>query len=78
MKPGDTITVNILVAVPKLVGMTKANALIALSSAKLSAGTITEQSDESIAKDCVISSGPPADTPEPTGTAIDIVVSLGP
>ena len=78
MQPGDTITVDILVAVPNLVGSSKADALSALSNAGLRAGTITEQSDDSTAKDCVISSNPPAGTLEPTGTAIDIVVSLGP
>lgn len=63
---------------PKLVGLEKSAALMAVSEAKLKIGSLTESYDTSVAAGRIVSQLPVADSKLFEGAGIAIVVSLGP
>jgi len=67
-----------LVQVPQLTGLTEAEAIRAITDAKLTPGIRTDSFDEAIPAGSVIGSTLPAGLEVPTGTAIDYEVSNGP
>ena len=69
---------EVLVAVPDVAGMTQVAATDTLVGAGLIAGAITESYHATIAAGQVISQNPAADVMVLPGSAVDMVVSLGP
>ena len=67
-----------LVEVPQLTGLTEADAIQAITDAKLKLGVRTDSFDEAIPAGSVIGSTLPAGLEVPTGTPIDYEVSKGP
>src|SRR5204863_7081177 len=65
------------VAVPNVVGQTQAAATSAITSAGLTAGTVTMQSSTTVASGNVISESPAAGTSVAKGSAVNLVVSSG-
>src|SRR5205823_491920 len=65
------------VAVPNVVGETEAAATSAITSAGLTAGTVTMQSSTTVASGNVISESPAAGTSVAKGSAVNLVVSSG-
>lgn len=65
------------VAVPNLAGMTEADAQLALTTAKLTLGQITESTSPTVAKGQVISTDAATGTMVPEGSAINLVISNG-
>ena len=65
------------VAVPNVVGQTQAAATSAITSAGLTAGTVTMQSSTTVASGSVISESPAAGTSVASGSAVNLVVSSG-
>jgi serine/threonine-protein kinase len=66
------------VDVPSLEGMTIEAAKAALENAGLELGVVDEQNNENVPEDRIISQSPAAFTEVPKGTAVNVVVSLGP
>ncbi len=66
------------IAVPNVVGLVQADAETAITDAMLIVGDITEQNDFNVPAGNVISQNPNGGTLVAGGTAIDLVVSLGP
>ncbi|MHC4573586.1 MAG: PASTA domain-containing protein [Planctomycetota bacterium] len=71
----DVVPQQILV--PDIVGMTQAEANSAIIAAGLVVGTITEDFNDTVPAGYVLSQSPVAETPVPTGSSVDFVVSLG-
>jgi beta-lactam-binding protein with PASTA domain/tRNA A-37 threonylcarbamoyl transferase component Bud32 len=67
-----------MVAVPQLTGMTEADAVRAISDAKLTLGVRTDSFDPAVPAGSVIGTTLPAGFDVPTGTPIDYEVSKGP
>ncbi len=67
-----------LVPVPQLTGLTEADAIQAITDAKLRLGVRTESFDPVVVAGSVIGTSLPALLEVPTGTAIDYEVSKGP
>src|SRR5437762_9304449 len=65
------------VAVPNVVGETEATATSAITSAGLTAGTVTQQSSTTVASGNVITESPAAGTSVASGAAVSLVVSSG-
>src|SRR5437763_11840802 len=65
------------VAVPNVVGQTQAAATSAITSAGLTAGTVTQQSSTTVASGNVISESPAAGTSVASASAVNLVVSSG-
>src|SRR5207244_12644851 len=65
------------VAVPNVVGQTQAAATSAITSAGLTAGTVTQQSSTTVASGSVISESPAAGTSVASASAVNLVVSSG-
>src|SRR6184192_3213511 len=65
------------VAVPNVVGETEAAATSAITSAGLTAGTVTMQSSATVASGSVISESPAAGTSVAMASAVNLVVSSG-
>src|SRR5205823_2959991 len=65
------------VAVPNVVGETEAAATSAITSAGLTAGTVTMQSSTTVASGNVISESPAAGTSVASASAVNLVVSSG-
>ena len=66
------------VTVPDVVGQTQAAATTAISGAGLVVGTVTPQSSATVPAGSVISQNPAAGTSVAPGSAVNLVVSLGP
>ena len=66
------------VEVPDVVGMTQGNAEAAIVAAQLTVGNVTEEFSCTVPAGDVISQDPVAGTCVDPGTAVDLVVSLGP
>jgi beta-lactam-binding protein with PASTA domain len=66
------------VAVPNVVGLTQAAAQSAVAGAGLTAGTVTTANSATVASGLVISQSPSSGVSVPTGSAVAMVVSLGP
>ncbi|WP_125704429.1 Stk1 family PASTA domain-containing Ser/Thr kinase [Lacticaseibacillus daqingensis] len=65
-------------AVPDLRGMTRSQAVSALTAADLKLGTVSHKASSKVAKDHVISSDPTRATSVKTDSAVDVVLSSGP
>jgi beta-lactam-binding protein with PASTA domain len=64
--------------VPIVTGMTEPNATIAIAGVdNLTVGTVSYDFNDTVAMGLVISQNPPAGTTVPTGTSVDLVISLG-
>ena len=68
----------VMVPVPDVVGMIQANAEAAITSANLTVGTITTANSLTVPAGSVISQDPVGGTSAPQGSAVNLVVSLGP
>jgi beta-lactam-binding protein with PASTA domain len=66
------------VTVPNVVGQTQSAAENAITSAGLTVGTISQQNDNSVPAGNVISQNPTAGSSVGAGSAVDLVLSLGP
>jgi hypothetical protein len=66
------------VDVPNVVGMTQTDAETAITAASLTVGTVATVNSNTVASGDVISQDPAAGTNITSGSAVDIVVSLGP
>jgi serine/threonine-protein kinase len=65
------------IAVPKVVGLTQADAKTLIEEAKLTMGEVSEQNSETVTAGSVISQNPAAQTKVAEGTKIDLVISSG-
>jgi serine/threonine-protein kinase len=65
-------------SVPSIVGMTEAQAINALNTAKLSPGAASHQYDDNVKQGYVISQSLDKDTEVDEGTSVDYVISDGP
>lgn len=77
----DTVLVKAdlkMVAVPDVVGSTQASASASLVAAKLDVGKLTTQNSTAMPAGCVISQNPAAGSLVPEGSAVSLVISLGP
>jgi len=77
----DSVTVTAaprLVTVPDLGGLSQAEAEAALAAAGLALGTLGTAHSDTVPEGDVISQVPSAGSSVPGGTAVDIVISLGP
>ncbi len=63
--------------VPTLTGLSQADAIAALSSAGLNAGTINSDYSSTVEEGCVISQGTSAGRTVEMGSTVDLVISLG-
>lgn len=80
---GQTVTATATyvlstVSVPDLAGMTEAAAQSTITSAGLLVGLLTQEYSSAVPAGEVISQNPIPDTSVVTGTAVDLVISLGP
>ena len=83
--PGSFLTIIIsgkgggpaIIAVPNVVGMTRAAAESAITSANLKVGTVTSQSSNTVPAGNVISQNPTAGTNLQQGSPVNLVISLG-
>jgi RHS repeat-associated protein len=66
------------VSVPPVVGLTQNAATTAITGAGLSVGGVTTEYSDTVANGSVISQNPAANTLVVPGTAVDLVISLGP
>ena len=73
----DTVTVIARVIVPNVVGRLQAVAATDLAAVRLTVGAVTNQYDDTVAADHVISQSPIAGTIVGAGAPIDLVISLG-
>jgi serine/threonine-protein kinase len=81
---GAKTTITVLVStgkaqslMPDLTGMTEQDAILALTNASLTLGTITQSDSPTVAKNLVISTDPPANQKIPAETVVNIVLSTG-
>jgi len=81
---GAKTTITVLVStgkaqslMPDLTGMTEQDAILALTNASLTLGTITQSDSPTVAKNLVISTDPPANQQIPAETVVNIVLSTG-
>ena len=72
-----TATFEVGVAVPNVVGTTQSAATSAITGAKLSMGTVTQQSSSTVASGDVIGEMPAAGSYVAPGSAVNLVVSSG-
>jgi DNA-binding beta-propeller fold protein YncE len=70
-------TAPVQVAVPNVVGQTQAAATTAITGAGLSVGVVSQQSSSTVASGSVISESPAAGTNVSSGSAVNLVVSMG-
>lgn len=88
LPPGQLVlpdtTINFVVSlgppatVPDVSGLSEADAAITLDAARLVVGNVTTQNDLNVPAGAVISQNPVAGTIVDPGTAVDLVISLGP
>lgn len=80
---GATLTINVTAvntqtAVPNIVGQTQAAATSAITTVGLVVGIVTNANSNTVPQGSVISSNPAAGTLVNPGTAVSLVISLGP
>src|SRR5204862_4272659 len=73
-----TIQVSAAVSVPAVVGLAQAAATSAITSAGLTAGAVTAATSAAVPLGSVISQTPVGGTSVASGSAVTLVVSLGP
>ncbi len=81
--PGSPISLEISlgpepVTVPNLLGVPRSQAEAAITGAGLVVGTVTEVHSDSVAAGAILSQDPQAGTELPPGSAVNLVVSIGP
>ncbi len=69
---------TVTVAVPNVVGQSGSDAVAAIQSAGLAVGALTQQHSNTVAAGSVISQNPAAGASVAPGTAVALVISLGP
>ena len=74
----QTAAPSATVAVPNLIGLTQSEAIVALHNAKLSLGAVTQMTSTPVPKGVVAAMSPVPDSVVPSGSAVDITVSIGP
>lgn len=74
----QTAAPSATVAVPNLIGLTQAEAIVAIENAKLSLGAVTQMTSTSVPKGVVAAMSPVSSSVVPSGSAVDITVSIGP
>jgi len=74
----QTAAPSATVAVPNLIGLTQSEAIVALHNAKLSLGAVTQMTSTPVPKGVVAAMSPVPDSVAPSGSAVDITVSIGP
>jgi hypothetical protein len=74
----ETAAPSPTVAVPSLIGLTQAEATLAIEDAKLLLGSVKEVTSSSVPKGVVAAVSPVPGSDVPTGSAVDITVSTGP
>ena len=67
-----------MVTVPNVEGLTQDAATTAITAAKLTGGTVTQQSSNTVAAGNVISQDPPSGNSVAQGSSVNLVVSSGP
>ena len=67
-----------MVTVPNVEGLTQAAATTAITAAKLTGGTVTQQSSNTVATGNVISQDPPSGNSVAQGSQVNLVISSGP
>jgi hypothetical protein len=65
------------VAVPNLIGLTQAEAIVAIENAKLSLGAVAQVTSTSMPKGVVAAMSPVPGSVVPSGSAVEITVSIG-
>ncbi len=83
VNPGSSIDLVVSlgpgsVAVPNVVELTEADAMANIGAAGLAVGTVMQQTDDTVLAGKVISQDPAAGTTVALGSAVNLVVSLGP
>jgi beta-lactam-binding protein with PASTA domain len=73
-----TISGSVTIPIPNVVGITQAAAAMAVVSAGLTIGTVTQQSSATVPAGIVISQSPAGGTNVTAGSAVNIVISTGP
>ncbi len=68
----------VMVTVPDVIGMIQANATSAIVAAGLTVGTVTIATSDTVPAGNVISQDPTGGNSVPQGTAVNLVISLGP
>src|SRR6202035_5512772 len=81
--PGSPVNLVIssgpqMVTVPNVEGLTQAAATTAITAAKLTGGTVTQQSNNTVATGKVISQDPPSGNSVAQGSPVNLVISSGP
>jgi PASTA domain len=66
-----------IAAVPKVDGLTQDDAITAIKAAKLTVGTVTQQSSDAVASGTVISQDPASGNSAPEGSPVNLVISSG-
>jgi len=66
------------VATPNVVGLSEAQAIVDITAAGLAVGTVTRQNDDTVPAGDVVAQDPAGGTMVAPGSAVDLVVSLGP
>jgi RHS repeat-associated protein len=74
----STVSIQAQAIVPDVVGLAQAEGEADVLAASLAVGTITQQNSDTVPAGDVISQDPAAGTQVAAGSAIDLVVSLGP
>src|ERR1700688_4371365 len=67
-----------MVTVPNVEGLTQDAATTAITAAKLTGGTVTQQTSNTVATGKVISQDPPSGNSVAQGSPVNLVISLGP
>src|SRR6202023_2744786 len=81
--PGSPVNLVIssgpqMVTVPKVEGLTQDAATTAITAAKLTGGTVTQQSSNTVATGKVITQNPPSGNSVAQGSPVNLVISSGP
>ena len=74
----ETAAPSPTVAVPSLIGLTQAEATLAIEDAKLLLGSVKEVTSSSVPKGVVAAVSPVPGSDVPTGSVVDMTVSIGP
>src|SRR5262252_2229930 len=72
-----SVTIDVVMVVPNVVGMTRTAATTAITGAGLTVGTVTQASSLTVPAGSVISQTPVANTETATAIGVDLVVSTG-
>ena len=74
----ETAAPSPMVAVPSLIGLTQAEATLAIEDANLLLGSVKQVTSSSVPKGVVAAVSPVPGSDVPTGSVVDMTVSIGP